>query len=323
MDSITRTAIKEEALKRGWKFEQFFQDEAFYKITNDKSEWRLGRGSRLGFHDANGAIIVRDKQRSYEFVESLGIRVAPYAELDSYEEALTFLSTYKTVVMKPRDAEQSNGVTVGITDPGELKQAYEEAKKYSARGVIGQVQLMGNLYRVLVVGDKVIAAAERRAAFVTGDGVHSVEQLIDLKNEDPRRSKDIASILKPIDPEIVRHYLGKETFESVLTVGEKLSVDPIASVSRGGESSNVTKTVSSDLEAMLVKITRLLGLGICGFDLMTEDIATLSPTDTLPLVELNSMPGFKIHLFPTGEGPAIDPSPFVLDEAFSRSYTSF
>lgn len=314
--SPTRTAIKNEALGRGWKFEHFFKDRSFYKITNDKGEWRLGRGSRLGFHDANGFIVVRDKLRCYEFIESLGIKIAPYAKLDTYEDAAKFLNAHKVIVIKPQDAEQSRGVTVGIRSEEVLNEAYEEAKKYSSRGVVGQAQLEGNLYRVLVVGEKVVAAAERRAAFVVGDGIHTVEDLIRTKNTDPRRGVNIDSVLKPISLEIAKHHVGTEMFRSVLQKDKMLSVDPIASVSRGGESHNVTSDVGSDLESLLVEITQQLGLRICGFDLIAPDIAKLTSRDALPLVELNSMPGFKIHLFPTGKGPAVDPSPFVLDEAF-------
>lgn len=319
--SPTRAAIRNEALRRGWKFENLFEKNTYYRITNDKGEQRIGRGSSLGFHDAHGVDIAHDKQLTYQFVESLGIHVPAHAAFATYEDALAFLDTHRTIVIKPRDAEQSKGVTVGITNADMLKRAYEEAEKYSTRGVVGQAQLAGNMYRILIVGDRLVAAAERRAAFVIGDGIHSVKELINIKNQDPRRSMDIDSILKPLSVEVAEQFLGSQIFEGILPEGKMVTVDPIASVSRGGESNNVTGAVSPMLEGMLVRITKELGLGICGYDLMTDNIATLSPSDTLPLVEINSWPGLKHHLFPTGTGPGIDPSPFILDEAFSRSYT--
>lgn len=319
MDSITRTAIKEEAVKRGWKFEQFFNDETFYKVTNDKGEWRLGRGSRLGFGDANGMVIARDKLRTYEFIESLGMTPVPYAEIKTHEDAFIFMEKHKPIVIKPRDTEQSKGVSVNVNDEQMARRAVDEAAAYSSKGVVAQAQLVGNLYRVLVVGKQVIAASERRPVSVKGDGHSTIRQLIEIKNRDPRRNNTIDSILKPISIENALKHLGAQKLESVIPSGRIVEVDGVASVSRASESRDVTSQVSPQLAEILVTITQNLGLSICGYDLMAPDLSKI-PLVPLPLVEINSMPGLSAHLFPTAGGKAINPAPFILDEAFSSYF---
>lgn len=319
MDSITRTAIKDEALRRGWKFEQFFNDETFYKITNKKGEWRLGRGSRLGFSDANGVVIARDKLRTYEFVESLGVKTVPYAEVKSHADALNFMKQHKVIVIKPRDSEQSQGVSVEIKNEQQLRRALHYAEPYASKGIVAQAQLHGSLYRVLVVGGQVVAAAERRPAFVVGDGVHAIDELIAIKNADPTRSDAIDTILKPIKRENAKTYLGETMLRNVPPASKSVTVDAVASVSRGSESQNVTHLLDAPLKEQLMTIARQLGLSVCGFDLMAPNVTDLTSSSFLPLLEINSMPGLRAHLFPTAGGEPINPAPFILDEAFSRT----
>ena len=259
MRNISQTAIKDEALRRGWKFEQIFADDAFYKITNKKGEWRLGRGSRLGRSNANGMAIASDKLRTYEFLKSIGIEVVPYTQISHFSDAQRFMEQYGSITIKPRCAEQGRGVSVAIDTAEKIKAAFKYAKKYASRGLLGQAQLEGDLYRVLVVGKRVVAAAKRR-----------------------------------------------KTVIALETTGHTR------------ESENVTHQVHSSLKKILIDITAALELSICGFDIIIPDLSSFQFRGYLPLLEINSMPGLKSHLFPKEGSKPLNPAPFILDEAFSQ-----
>lgn len=259
MKNISQAAIRDEALRRGWKFEQVFADDAFYKITNKKGEWRLGRGSRLGRSNANGMAIASDKLRTYEFLESMGIEAVPYVEITHLSGALKFMKQHGLIVIKPRNAEQGQGVSVGIDTEDKVRIALRHAKKYSSKGVVAQAQLEGNLYRVLVVGNRMVAAAKRQATEVNVD----------------------------------------------MPTGHTK------------ESENVTHQVHPSLAEALVGVTRTLELSICGFDIVAPNLASFQFRGYLPLLEINSMPGLKSHLFPKKRSDAVNPAPYILDEAFS------
>lgn len=260
MKRISQAAIKDEALRRGWKFEQIFADDAFYKITNEKGEWRLGRGSRLGRSNANGMAIASDKLRTYEFLKAMGIKTVPYAEITRISDAMDFMRLHKVITIKPRDGAEGRGVTVSVSTEGAVKMALKHAKKYASKGIIAQAQLKGDLYRVLIVGRRVVAASKRRA----------------------------------------------------------VEINEYMPTGHTRESENVTHQVHPSLAKALVHIVKSLELSICGFDLITSDLSELRFKGYLPLLEINSMPGLKSHLFPIKGSKPLNPAPYILDEAFSR-----
>lgn len=316
-DSVTRTAIFDEVLRRGWQYEMASPDDHFYRITTPEGKSVIGRGGRLK-SSANGVFIARNKWRSYAYLKSSGYNVPDFMMYDNHASATEFLARHDAIVVKPLDGEQSRGVTVDITTESELETAVLLARQESLTGrVLLQQQLAGRLYRLLVVGNRLFAAAYRRAAFVTGDGIHTVEELINEKNKHPLRGSDSSKPLKYISLPSVRKFLGEATMSEILPIGEEKELLAIASVSLGGEAEDVTTQVSASVADMVVAITADLGLSVCGFDVMCDDIATLESGDVFPIVELNSLPGFKLHIYPTAGGESRNPAKAVLDDAFS------
>lgn len=317
-NSVTREAIKAEIARRGWQFRVLTHDAAYYEVTAPDGRTAIGTGGRIGNGSANGDRLAVNKMYSYEFMQKIGYTVPDFLFYEDEQQSLEFLSRHKTIVVKPLDGQQSLGVTVDVATPEQLRDAVEYAKRNSPRSdrVLLQRQLHGKLYRVLVIGDKLFAASHRRAAFVVGDGIHTIRELIALKNDDPLRSDTTATPLKTIHIEQVEKYLSTEALDAVLGEGQERELLPIASVSLGGESEDVTESVDSRFADALVDITVRLGVSICGFDIITPDIHDVPFDEEFPIVEMNSLPGFKLHLFPTAGGVVRDPAPAVLDVAF-------
>lgn len=317
-NSITRQAIIDEVNARGWTYSKLVGKNNAYIVTDDKGRSSIGRGARFSNSSANGFIISKFKHFSYAFLEHSGYRVPAYLVTDNFDDMKAFLIQHQYVAVKPVDAEQSKGVTVNVADEEGLRRALDSAKRVSKTGeVVIQRQVEGRLYRLLVVDNQLFAASYRRAAFVVGDGTSTVLQLIESKNQDPHRSEDGTTPLKKIKIEAARMHLGDEGLRTVLAPGEEREVIAIASVSAGGEAEDVTDKVHSTYKAIAEDITKKLGLGIAGLDIIVDDISVpQSDVQYFPIIEINSLPGFKLHLYPTAGGVARNPAAAVLDAAF-------
>lgn len=318
MNSITRQAIINEVEARGWTYSELPGKESAYIVTDSNGRSNIGRGARFLNTSANGAVICKYKHFSYAFLERIGYKVPDYIVYDTMPLALEFLKLHQPIAVKPVDAEQSKGVTVSVTSEAALDEAISKAQELSYTGeVVLQHQVQGQLYRLLVVNNTLFAAAYRRAAFVIGDGTSTVRQLIEQKNLDPLRSQEGATPLKKIKIDDALHHLGASGLEKILPVGEELEVVAIASISAGGEAEDVTDKVHPFYKQAAEHITSSLGLGIAGIDIITDDITTSEAEDHyFPIIEINSLPGFKLHLYPTAGGVPRDPSAAVLDAAF-------
>lgn len=316
-NSVTRQLLLQEAAKRGWEVQTIGPRAQLCKITTPDGETETFSGSRPMKSSANGRHIAVYKDLTLSFVQSLGYDVPPYATVDNFEAALPFLEQYGTVVVKPIDGSQSVGVSVGIETHEKLYAAMSLAKNNSASGrVIIQKQIKGKLYRILVINGKVPVVTERRAARVIGDGVSSVSQLVELLNQDPRRGHGSDTPLKVVEHKAVEAYLGSPAMQHIPARGEIIRVSDIESVSAGGEAANLTDIVDQTWVAAACAITKAMGLFIAGFDIMTENIAQPIEGKYIPLLEVNSSPGLKIHEYPS-QGEPVHIAPLLFNELFS------
>lgn len=314
-NSITRTLIIAEAKRRGYTVHTIGEYAEIYRITRSDGKTEVFQGSRPMRTAANGHITAINKSLALYFIRSLGYDVLPFEHFTTVESAQRFLGLHAPIVVKPNNGWQSKGVTVGIVAQEQLVEAIDIAKKSSHRGeVVLQKQANGNLYRLLVINDKFVAAVLRTSAQVTGDGVHTVSELILEKNTDPRRGGQIDAVLKKIDIQKSRQFLGESTMARVLPKGESLKVSQIESVSEGGEAINVTDQVHQTWRDAAIRVSQATGLFICGFDIICPDISQPMNGTELPVLEINDMPGFKLHAYPTGGGDPIDVAKILFDE---------
>ena len=172
----------------------------------------------------------------------------------------------------------------------------------------------------MCIRDSVIAATWRRTAFVVGDGVRTVRQLIQVKNAHPSRGREAGKPLKVIDFDEVEGYLGREGLESVPEQGCEVRVIGVANISRGGESQDVTDLIHVSIRQLAEKISNAAQLGLCGVDLMIEgDISKpLGPDHQAVLIELNGTPMITLHHFPSSGGHARNVAGAILDEIIRR-----
>ncbi|MFD2512419.1 cyanophycin synthetase [Pontibacter locisalis] len=246
--------------------------------------------------------IAGDKDATKDMLQDAGIPVPKGTTVTSQEglkKALNWLGF--PIVIKPLDGNHGKGATINITNLKDAQRGFTEARKYS-EGVIVEQYIQGFDFRLLVINGKFVAAAKRTPAMVVGDGSSSIKQLIDKENKDIRRGIGHEKVLTKI--KIDKHTKGilksqNLTSKSVLPAGEVLYLKSTANISTGGTATDVTDLVDPYNILMAERIAGLIGLDICGIDIMTTDIAIPLNEARGAVLEVNAAPGFRMHISPT------------------------
>lgn len=205
------------------------------------------------------------------------------------------------IVTKPVDGNHGKGATTNINTWEDAVIGLQAAKKYS-RAVICEKFITGRDFRVLVVDYKFVAAALRTPASVIGDGKSTIQELIDKVNSDPRRGYGHEKVLTSIKvDDFTMDMLNKKeyTLDTVIAKDEELWLKPTANLSTGGTATDVTDSVHPSNVFMCERIAKIIGLNICGIDIMAEDLSRPVSETGAAVIEVNAAPGFRMHLDPT------------------------
>jgi cyanophycin synthetase len=198
--------------------------------------------------------------------------------------------------------------------------AFRGARHYS-KTVICEKFISGDDYRALVINYKFVAAAMRKPAAVTGDGVHSILQLIQIVNTDCRRGNGHENVMTKIKvDDATLHLLAKKgyTLETILPAGQECWLKTTANLSTGGTATDVTGNVHPKNVSLFNRIARVIGLDICGIDVMARDLSVPIAENGGAVIEVNAAPGFRMHLQPSYGEPRNVAAP-VLDMLFPRA----
>ena len=205
------------------------------------------------------------------------------------------------LVLKPIDGNHGKGNTTNIINREQALKAFEAAKVYG-RNVIVERFITGYDYRCLVINNKFICAALRTPASVVGDGIHTIQWLIDETNKDPRRGFGHEKVLTQITLDQFSQKMLDDagiTLETVPPKGERVLLKPTANLSTGGTSTDVTDEVHPANIFMFERIAKIIGLDICGVDVMATDLRTPVAENGGAILEVNAAPGFRMHIDPS------------------------
>ena len=245
--------------------------------------------------------IAQDKDLSKTLLRAAGVPVPWGRPVDSVDDAWAAAQEIGLpVVLKPQDGNQGKGVTVNITGREQLEAAFRAAEEYGQAMV--ERYLPGSDFRLLVVGDRLVAAARRDPPHVIGDGRHTVRELVDLINADPRRGDGHATSLTKIrfdDIAIARLKAQSLTADEVPETGRRVVLRNNANLSTGGSATDVTDTVHPEVAARAVDAAQMIGLHICGVDLVCENVIRPLEEQHGGVVEVNAAPGLRMHISPS------------------------
>ncbi|MFN2458870.1 MAG: cyanophycin synthetase [Chitinophagaceae bacterium] len=205
------------------------------------------------------------------------------------------------IVLKPIDGNHGKGATTDIRRWEQAVKALADAQKYG-RSIICEKFITGFDFRVLVINYKFICAALRTPASVIGNGSHNIQQLIDEVNKDPRRGYGHEKVLTQITVDGFTWKMLDDkgyTLETVLRTNELVFLKPTANLSTGGTSADVTDEVHPANIFMCERIAKIIGLDICGIDIMAPNLKTPVTENGGAILEVNAAPGFRMHVEPT------------------------
>ncbi len=246
--------------------------------------------------------IACDKEETKRMLDAASIPVAK-GDICVDEEDLqnTINRIGYPVVLKPLDGNHGKGASINVTTWEAAVQGLTFAKKYSRR-VIVEKFITGFDFRVLVIDNKVVAAAQRVPAHVVGDGKHSIQQLIEITNKDPRRGYGHENVLTEITVDRdTDDLLAKKNYttETIPAKDEIVYLKSTANLSTGGTSIDVTEMMHPENIFLAERISRVIGLDVCGIDIMANNLTQPLKETGGVILEVNAAPGFRMHLAPS------------------------
>ena len=257
--------------------------------------------------------IAQDKELTKKLLQAAGVPVPTGRPVHDAEDAWVAaceigIENGVAVVVKPQDGNQGKGVAVNLTTREQVLAAYAVAYKISDN-VLVERYITGQDHRFLIVGNKLVAAARREPPMVVGDGVHSIQQLVEQVNADPRRGTGHATSLTKIRfDEIALARLAEDglTAESIPAKGQRVILRNNANLSTGGSATDVTDDVHPDFAARAIAAAQMVGLDIAGVDIVCKNVLRPLEEQGGGIVELNAAPGLRMHLQPSfGKGRAV------------------
>lgn len=306
-------SIVDEAVARDIPFIRL-NGESLVQLGYGKNQVRF----RATMTDKTSSIAVdlaSNKDETKRLLQEAAIPVAKGMCIIHEEEVKEAIDKIKfPLVFKPLDGNHGKGASINVKTEEEAIAAFHHAKKYS-RKIIVEKFIQGYDFRVLVINNRFVAAALREPAHVIGDGKLNIEQLIAIENKDPRRGYGHENVLTEISIDRETHeQLAKcnYTLETILKKGEKCYLKGTANLSTGGTSTDVTDVVHSNNIFICERISRVIGLDICGIDIMANNLSEPLEVSGGVVLEVNAAPGFRMHLAPANGLPRNVAAP-VLD----------
>ena len=297
--------------------------QSLIQLGHGKYQKRI-RASITGGTSLVAADIAGNKNLTKTLLAESGIPVPRGVVVRDVDEAAREAGRLRyPLVTKPLDGNHGRGVTIGIADEEQLRFGFERAQEHS-RNVIVEQYFQGNDHRILVVGGKLVAVAERIPAHVIGDGVHSIAELVEIVNRDPRRGDGHEKMMTRIRIDAhVTEYIARSglTPESIPAAGDIVMLRATANLSTGGTAVDRTNEIHFDNAEIARRAALIVGLDIAGIDFICPDITKSVRETGGGIIEVNAAPGFRMHLEPS-EGAPRDVARPVMEMLFPKGSRS-
>lgn len=306
-------AIFDEAVKRGIPVSR----------VGNESLLQLGYGKYSRFIEASlsdspsciSVDIAGNKHLTKQVLAQMKLPIA-FGDIAYTEEMAVELanSLGYPVVIKPYNANQGKGVTLAISEVSQVRQAFCKAIKFS-KAVLVESYIKGKDFRILVIGDRVVAVAERRPPMVVGNGINTIKELVSIENLNSLRGDDHEKPLTKIklDDTALQVLSRRKLDENYIPYkDEAVILRDNCNLSTGGTARECTKELHPFNVSIAVKAAKAVGLDIAGIDLTAEDISIPISRSNGAILEVNAAPGLRMHLYPT-EGDQINVAEDILD----------
>ncbi len=261
-----------------------------------------------------------DKEDTHALLHDLGLPL-PHQELVYSEKQAVRMARRigYPVVVKPLDANHGRGITIDINEDNQVISAFQFAReKGNSKGILIESLVKGFDHRMLVVNGELVAVAKRVPGHIVGDGKHTITELVDIVNDDPRRGVGHEKVLTQLILDRQANLLIEQagySSETVLAADEIFYLRSTANLSTGGTAIDLTDEVHPDNRSMAIRAVMAVGLDVGGVDFLSEDISQSYKEIGGAIVEVNAAPGFRMHVSPS-EGQPRDVASKVVEMLF-------
>ncbi|MDX2193271.1 MAG: cyanophycin synthetase [Gemmatimonadales bacterium] len=250
--------------------------------------------------------LASDKEETNKILARLGLPVPEQRLVQREEDAVEAARRIGwPVVLKPYNGNHGRAVSLNLTTPEQVRAAFGQAQAVS-RSVVVEKFVIGDDHRILVVDGRVIAVSKREPGHVVGDGIQTVQELVEEVNRDPRRGVGHEAVLTRIEFDAQAERLLADrgyTRDTVPARGERVFLRSTANLSTGGTATDLTDVTHPDNLEMAVRAIRAIGLDVGGVDFLTPDITESYRDVGGAICEVNAAPGFRMHLAPSAGKP--------------------
>ena len=293
---------------------------------NDQSLVQLGHGkfqqriqATVTSRTSHIAVeLASDKEETNKILATLGLPVPQQELVQSEKQAVRAAQRMGfPVVTKPYNGNHGRGISIRLTNDEEVTQGYLVAREHS-RSVIVESFLEGDDHRLLVVNGELVAATRRTPGHVVGDGEHTITQLIDTVNQDPRRGVGHEKVLTRLEMDAQAEKMLRAVdmnADSIPSAGQVVFLRSTANLSTGGTATDVTDVIHPDNREMAERAVRAIGLDVGGVDFLSKDITESYRSIGGGICEVNAAPGFRMHVAPS-EGRGRDVAAPVVSMLF-------
>lgn len=303
LELSTQILIK-EALRRNIEVEILDRSDNFIRLTEGSKVEYIKQATKTSADTYISSLIMENKEVTKIILKEHGIQVPAGSTFQTIEAAVTQYVQFagQDIVIKPKSTNFGKGVIIikQLDSLEDYHNAIEYAFQYDSSVMVEQL-LPGKEYRFLVIGNQTAAVLHRVPANVTGDGVHTIEQLAEEKNKSPLRGTGYVTPLEKIKLEdIEKEFLQGQSkdFSYIPNKGETVFLRENSNISTGGDSLDFTDEVLGAYKDIAVKAAKAVGAKLCGADLMIQDIHAEPNPSNYGIIELNFNPALHIHNFP-------------------------
>jgi cyanophycin synthetase len=308
------SAILEEAAARDIPYIRLNQY-SLVQLGQGRYQQRI-RATMTSRTSALAVDIAGDKALTNQLLSSVGLPVPQSHTVRTEDDAVAMARRIGyPVVVKPLDGNHGRGVGIDLRDEAAVRAHFPVAREESRRGiVVVESFIVGNDYRCLIIGGKMAAIAERVPAHVIGDGQHTIAELVEITNADPRRGVGHEKVLtRIVVNEQALELVAKQgyTMDSVPPEGEMVKLALTGNMSTGGISIDRTFDAHPENVEIAEEAARLIGLDVAGIDFICPDISAPVRETGGAICEVNAAPGFRMHTHPTVGEPQYIAKPVV------------
>lgn len=299
---LSTQILMKEAIKRGIKVDILDKSENFISLKKDGKVEYVKQATKTSKDNYVTVLIMENKSVTKKVLLDSNIKVPDGIEVYSMEEVESVARNYinMPIVIKPKSTNFGIGISIfkDGADEESIIRAFEIAFK-NDNTVLLEEFIKGKEYRFLVINDKVVGILHRVPANVKGDGVKSITELVEEKNQDPLRGYHYVTPLEKINlDENAELFLKQQNkdFDYIPSKDEVVYLRENSNISTGGDSIDYTDDIPEKFKEIAVAAAKSVNARICGVDMMLENYS--DEDSNYAIIELNFNPAIHIHCYP-------------------------